>query len=158
MNQTDIQRLAASVNALRPDWPTKSLTTFIANNLGTRATIDAAVAMAWIATDPDTKTPARVLEAGPWWKATRPAGAPTGEQPDQIHSAEICRVCRKTRAGHDHMAAISDDGHAFTTAPETHRQTDRTGPRMVHGPRTTHPDTSTSTDALASAFPKGRKW
>lgn len=140
MNQPDIQRLAAAVNALRPDWPTKSLVTFIANNLGDRATLDATVAMAWIATDPKTKTPARVLASGPWWQATRPVGAPTGEQPDPIHSAEICRVCRKTRAGHDHMAAISDDGHAFTTKPPDASRTDRTGPRTVHGPRTTHRD------------------
>jgi len=117
MNQTDIQRLAAATNALRPDWPIKSLITFIAKNLSDRATLDAVVAMAWIAADPKTETPARVLASGPWWQATRPAGEIGAPQPDQIHSVEICRVCRKTRAGHDHMAAISDDGHAFTTKP-----------------------------------------
>ena len=78
MNQTDIQRLAAATNALRPDWPTRSLITFLANNLGERANLDATVAMAWIAADPQTRTPARVLEAGPWWQATRPAASETG--------------------------------------------------------------------------------
>ena len=76
MIQSEIDRLAASVNALRPDWPANSLRTFIANNLADRAYRDAALAFAWIATDADTRTPARILEAGPWWTTTRPASTP----------------------------------------------------------------------------------
>jgi hypothetical protein len=37
---------------------------------------DVAVALAWIATDATTKTPARLDENGPWWKATM-ADSPT---------------------------------------------------------------------------------
>ena len=154
MNKTDVTRIAAAINQLRPDWGAPELRSFIWKSLTARPAADVMVALALVALDPDTRTPARVLASGPWWQATRPAGDPGAPQPDQIHSAEICRVCRKTRAGHDHMAAISGDDHAFTIKPESPRQADRTGPRMVHGPRTTHQDTPASTDALASAFQK----
>ena len=70
MIPTEIDRLAAAVNALRPDWPTQSLRTFIAANLAERSYRDAALALAWVATDPQTRTPKRVLEGGPWWRAT----------------------------------------------------------------------------------------
>lgn len=69
MSQTEAHRLAAAIHALRPDWPLASLSAFIAKSLMDRPHRDAAVALAWIATDPTTQTPARVLEAGPWWRA-----------------------------------------------------------------------------------------
>lgn len=53
---------------MRPDWPLRSLTTFIEKNLAARAYRDVAVALAWVATT-DTQTPRLLLEAGVWWKA-----------------------------------------------------------------------------------------
>lgn len=70
LTRTEIERTAAAVNSLRPDWPIKSLVTFIEGNLAGRAYRDTTVALAWVATDPETKTPKRVLEDGPWWRAT----------------------------------------------------------------------------------------
>jgi hypothetical protein len=69
LSQTETHRLTAAINALRPDWPLASLSSWIRNNLADRAYRDAAVALAWVATDPETTTPGRVLEAGPWWRA-----------------------------------------------------------------------------------------
>lgn len=66
MDKHEIDRLAAAVHALRPDWPLRSCVTFIAKEIGTYAYQDAAVMLAWVATDPDTKTPRRVTENGPW--------------------------------------------------------------------------------------------
>lgn len=74
MNEAAIVRIAAATNAHRPDWPQSSLVTFLTKNLADRAYQDVAVAMAWIATDPETRTPARVLEPGPWWPAHTEAG------------------------------------------------------------------------------------
>jgi len=85
MNANEIARIAAAVNLLRPEWPTESLQTFITNKLGHRPYRDAAVALAWIATEPESKTPARVLEAGPWWKV----GA---EEREPLRSKR-CHVC-----------------------------------------------------------------
>ena len=64
ISRDETERLAAMANALRPDWPLKSLTTFIVNELTRRTYREVAIALAWIATDPATDTPKRMLEAG----------------------------------------------------------------------------------------------
>ena len=70
MNENEISRIAAAISDLRPDWPAASLRTLLHSpELKNRPRRDVAVAMAWIACDSETKTPKRVLEAGPWWKA-----------------------------------------------------------------------------------------
>ena len=69
MTKTEAQRIAQAINALRPDWPTTSLLTFIAANLRERAYRDVAAALAWVAADETTTTPGRVLSAGPWWSS-----------------------------------------------------------------------------------------
>ena len=80
MIPTEIDRWAGAINQLRPDWPCASLRTFAATNLADRAYRDALVAGVWVAADPDTRTPARVLEAGPWWAACTP---PTERKPTE---------------------------------------------------------------------------
>lgn len=98
MNRTEVERIAKAINGLRPDWPWNSLCTFIETHLSDRAYRDAAVALAYVACEAETRTPKRVLESGPWWKvgpaANRPAepgivtycehGRPSGLQ---------CEVC-----------------------------------------------------------------
>lgn len=110
MNEHEAQRLAGAINSLRPEWPCKSLATFIATKLDARAYLDAAVALTWVAADPTTKTPARVLEAGPWWKATaaadttyRPNLPPCPEHPDQTLP---CGRCRHEAASADAAAGL----------------------------------------------------
>jgi hypothetical protein len=82
LSQVEAHRLAAALNQLRPDWPLASLSTWIRNNLTDRAYRDAAVALTWVACESETTSPARVLEAGPWWRATQAgAGTPPGTAP-----------------------------------------------------------------------------
>jgi len=70
MNDYEIERIAAAINTLRPDWPTKSLITLMHRpELTNRPRRDVAVALAWIACETNTANPGRVIEAGPWWKA-----------------------------------------------------------------------------------------
>jgi len=100
MNANEISKLAHAINELRPDWPTSSLKTWITNNLGRRSFRDAAVALVWVALDIRgdgsyaTDKPARVLEAGPWWRA-----AAAGEQGDVVprnpSRDEACPVCSR---------------------------------------------------------------
>ncbi|MQB00516.1 MAG: hypothetical protein GEU78_09535 [Actinobacteria bacterium] len=87
MNETERDRIAAATNALRPDWPLRSIRTFIDDNLRARGYRDTAIAMAYIACDPETKTPKRVLEAGPWWTAATTNRATSTPDP-------FCRRCR----------------------------------------------------------------
>jgi hypothetical protein len=72
----ELARIAAAVNLLRPDWPISSVQTLLENHHSSRPFHDLAVAAVWVATDPDSKTPARLTEAGPWWAALRTSSTP----------------------------------------------------------------------------------
>lgn len=93
MNEHEAARIAASIHQLRPDWPVASLNTLIAKNLIERPRRDVAVALAWVACEPQSLTPARVLEAGPWWQAvaadaiTQPAA---GRPPKREEACQLC--------------------------------------------------------------------
>lgn len=91
----DIERIAAAMNQLRPDWPVNSLRTFIAKNLATRARRDVAVALAWVACESNTASPARVLENGPWWKAAGVTGELT---PRHVRREDACGTCGREYA------------------------------------------------------------
>lgn len=73
-------------NALRPDWPVRSLITGMTANHASRGYQDLAVAMAWIATDPETRNPGRLDEPGPWWKST------PGSKAAPDHRYERCPI------------------------------------------------------------------
>jgi hypothetical protein len=83
------QRLAAMGNALRPDWPVGSLYTLLTHEIVVkRAYRDVAAALALVATDPETRTPARLHEPGPWWQAS------VKHSPDRAPSFDpMCHVC-----------------------------------------------------------------
>lgn len=94
MNDEEITRLAAALNLLRPDWPAKSLRTFIAKNLAARPMRDVSVAMVWVAAEPGTAKPARVLEAGPWWRAVMTEENSPRFQP--LANTERCQICGRS--------------------------------------------------------------
>lgn len=104
-NDRELDRLAGMANALRPDWPTRSVRTVLARDHAARAYADLAVALAVVATDPATQTPARLAESGPWWHATvqtaavQPVGPGLGQprcdRPGHEHEhRDVCRLCR----------------------------------------------------------------
>jgi hypothetical protein len=102
MNENEIDRIAAATNALRPDWPLASLRTLLQRpEMVNRTRRDVAVALAWVACESATKTPARVLEAGPWWQATNADGQRTGRTSYDIacpfHADQI-QPCPKCKA------------------------------------------------------------
>lgn len=122
ISRDETERLAAMANALRPDWPLKSLTTFIVNELTRRTYREVAIALAWIATDPATDTPKRMLEAGPWWNASRAQAATVSvvvtrcpEHPE--HPAARCPACDSRRGEVDHDAGVAAVREALRSAP-----------------------------------------
>ena len=123
ISRDETERLAAMANALRPDWPLKSLTTFIVNELTRRTYREVAIALAWIATDPATDTPKRMLEAGPWWNASRAQAATVSvvvtrcpEHPE--HPAARCPACEEANRGEvDHDAGVAAVREALRSAP-----------------------------------------
>ena len=113
MIRTEIERLAAAGHALRPDWPAASLRTWLETQHASDAYRDVAVALTVVATDPATRTPARLTEPGPWWDAAQAAsGEPAGrvpipapfladpKQPDEVArtGAAACRDALRGRS------------------------------------------------------------
>lgn len=91
MNDHEIERIAAAMNQLRPDWPARSLQTLLSKPvLASRARRDVTVALAWVACESGTSTPARVLENGPWWRAAAVEGTLTRRHPKPD---EACLTC-----------------------------------------------------------------
>lgn len=113
----EIDRLAQAVNALRPDWAARDLKTFIANQLPNREYLEAAKAFAEVATDPTTRSPARILQPGPWWGDKPTAGGGTGGY------GPVCR-CGKTRPRHDEAESkvAPEMRHPFETDAEHEAQ------------------------------------
>ncbi|MCG7285381.1 hypothetical protein MHY85_05245 [Cellulomonas sp. ACRRI] len=105
LSRTEIERLAAAAHELRPDWPVKSLCTWLLGTHANRAYRDVAVALAWVACDPQTNTPKRMDEAGPWWQAVKVAGSDATDHryarcPEPGHTsfpAANCAACRSEK-------------------------------------------------------------
>lgn len=92
MNEHEIDRIAAAANQLRPDWPVASVRTLLRKpELANRPRRDVAVALAWIACEANTATPARILEAGPWWRAAGIEGQ--ASRREVLNPAERCGIC-----------------------------------------------------------------
>jgi hypothetical protein len=93
LTEVQIARLAAAVSHLRPEWPQASLHSFISRNLAGYTVRDAAVMLTWVAVDPDTETPARMLEAGPWRQTATLNAAPGTRSPhDRQRTCSVCAL------------------------------------------------------------------
>jgi hypothetical protein len=133
MNEHEIVRIAAAMHAARPDWNAASVATLIRKNLADRPRRDVFVALAWVASEPSSSTPARVLEAGPWWKA---AGAGDTFTTGHQHVAkvygftegdprEVCSECGMHR--HECVRRSATNGHTFLSrvaATAAHQHTE----------------------------------
>lgn len=98
---TELTRIADAINALRPDWPTRSVRAYLASKHRDRAYADLAVAMTAVATDPDSTTPARLDHDGRWWLLTSsrvaaafvPSRPHCPIHPDELAGAKACPRC-----------------------------------------------------------------
>lgn len=122
LNKDETHRIAAATNALRPDWPMKNLITFIDNNLNARTYRETAVALAWVASDPISRTPGRVLENGPWWRNNNGDQAtvsviPTkcGEHPEYL--ARNCPACETQTDSVNYKTHVASIKAALKTRP-----------------------------------------
>lgn len=124
MNEHERERIAMALNALRPDWPIKSLRTILASDkLADRPRRDVTVALAWVACESNTATPARVLESGPWWRAAAIEGGSLGPR-QPFDPAEFCGTCGKARGrcvDHEFRNVVVTK-RAATSPPESARE------------------------------------
>lgn len=115
MNEYEAEKIAAAIHVARPDWPASSLLTMIRKNLIDRPRRDVFVALAWVASEPNTSTPARVLESGPWWRAVAVDGDTTGRR-EPFDASECCDVCNIPAARHpDQRNLPVEDRHEFVS-------------------------------------------
>lgn len=140
MNEHEIERIACAMHALRPDWPAASLRTLIAKKLGDRPRRDVTVALAWVACESNSATPARVLEAGPWWKAAGVEGSAQARDPYDAN--RFCNVCGKS-------SHPGPSDHPFETEVEHARKLAHDGPRPRLPRATPPPATTAPTDGPA---------
>lgn len=80
-------RIATAINVIRPEWPIASIVTLIGQRHQHRIAADVAAALAWVAIDPDSRTPGRIDEAGPWWPSA--VGRAQPPQPPRIRPGEF---------------------------------------------------------------------
>ncbi len=123
MNANEAARLAAAINILRPEWPASSLRTFIGDKLSARPLRDAAIALAYIACEPETKTPARVLEAGPWWRVGADDGPPAPRaslcvECHTVHARDCPCASRPSQNRADYLATMRQIAKAAKRPPD----------------------------------------
>jgi hypothetical protein len=121
MNETEQARIAAMAHSLRPDWPVASLRTLLARHeLANKSRRDVAVALAWVACEAETTTPARVIESGPWWRAANI------EHPDRT----IRRPPQKSEECANHPGEWRDFCRCCASERRTARELAENGPRL----------------------------
>lgn len=103
-NNDEIQRIAAAMNAVRPDWRTSSLVTFLTKHHATRAYQDLLIAGIVVALDPKTTTPQLLNQHGRWWTAAQQVFAATAT-PTVGPGRDRCTVY-----GHEAYRAINCAG------------------------------------------------
>lgn len=114
MEDHEVERIAAAMHVARPDWPARQIKTLIRDNLLHRPRRDVLVALAWVASEPASHTPYRVLENGPWWRATATEGAAPSREP--FDARTTCGICGKTRLNCERNPY---GDHAFESQAET---------------------------------------
>lgn len=125
MDDHEVERIAAAMHTARPDWPARQIQTLIRDNLLHRPRRDVFVALAWVASEGNSHTPYRVLENGPWWRATATEGAPAREPFDR---STTCGICGKARFDCERNPY---GGHDFESQHDTIRNRRGTEPRTT---------------------------
>ena len=130
-SDVELERIAHAVAMLRPDLHPTSTLTWLRSEAGRmtarRPYADLAVAAVACYLDPNTKTPARLAQNGPWWATALRVNDQRGEgylpgadgrpcpQPGHEHErADACRACAAERLAGD----IDDPDPAPETVPE----------------------------------------
>lgn len=111
LTREEANRIADAIQVLRPDWGRLGVMSVLGEQRirAQRQYRDVVVAFVAVATDPDSKTPARLLEHGPWWEAARPLAPvvqlyrrPTGL--DCVTCSLPEEACRARDGGHEFSA------------------------------------------------------
>lgn len=115
ISRTEAERLAAACHALRADWPTASLMTFIGNR-HERPLLDLTLELIFVA-QTGGQTPGLIEQDGPWKQLARSAaGTSQARYPDP---GEDCATCSQPadKCRHDDHDYTPRRLHAVTPMP-----------------------------------------
>jgi hypothetical protein len=102
VNKQEAERIAASVNMLRPDWPKNLILAVLGDDRCIhRGYADLAIAMTCVAVDPTSQKPGRIHERGPWWNATL---ATMPAEPARVINDEDCAICYRPPELHSRLS------------------------------------------------------
>lgn len=102
-DQKTLAKLAAVGHLWRPDWPEKSIRTYLTEHHAGDTDYELGVMAFACWTDPATTTPARLRENGPWRRAATAAaslergaltGPPKRGEDCRLHPGEYADACR----------------------------------------------------------------
>lgn len=133
LTRNEIERLASAIHGLRPDWPTPSLVTFIAKR-DTRPLLDLTIELAWVAQLPDTKSPARIDEDGPWKNAVRSGPVNMIDHLPTIDWSTACHECLQPRDAHHAVDHSWQRPQPPAPMPETVRELVKARPEPTPPP------------------------
>lgn len=89
LNETQIAIIAGSTNHLRPNWNVAAIRAVIRKLPTHHTPSQVAAALAYVACDPETRQPTRILEGGPWWPSVI-ASAPKLARKSEPTDCHIC--------------------------------------------------------------------
>ena len=141
------ERLAQAVHALRPEWPVGSLLTFIGKRHA-RPLLDLTIELVWVAQLPETKSPARIDQDGPWKKATAAGSSVVKARTITDDDCAVCYLPR--RAPHD--GHEWEPQHARTTGermPDDIKAAIAATPKPTHEAPAPRAEPSPASDVLA---------
>ena len=107
MNRPEAEQIATAITIYRPKWLQTSLVTLLGRHKH-RPARDVALALTWLAFDPETDSPGRLDHDGPWWHVTQVAGIEPASTLPYYDRAPIQREANPAtpdRAA-EHIAAI----------------------------------------------------
>lgn len=136
MNEHEAQRIADAISHARPDWPAASIRTLLARPaLATRPRRDVFVALAWVASEAETRNPGRVLEDGPWWRAAAADATDTSTAlRNPFDPATACDTCSQPEHRH-----TSTSGHDYVSVHDANRRRDNAPKPPLPRPRQGEP-------------------
>lgn len=108
ITKTEAERIAAAINALRPDWSQAQIMGVLADErIRVQKTYaDTALAMTKLALDPETRQPTRVFEHGHWWVNVQPTVSQSAHV--RAMSPDDCDICSRQPE-----VCAFDDSHEY---------------------------------------------
>lgn len=107
MNREEATRIAAAINALRPDWPRAGIFKLLGHEYLIGRSLETATrALVEVALDPTSQKPTRVLEPGPWWNSTHPRDRNTSSSIRRAGPSD-CDICGHPAERHV-VASLND--------------------------------------------------